>query len=111
MTLVRRRGRPAHKGQASKALTSPSLSNGDQKDPLESNEPGPSEAPEAPIGPLEAPLPTPPAPDVARYMRKDMNYLLQTFLQASKSGSGDKLQAKTPDVYRNKSHMECYNFC
>ncbi len=29
----------------------------------------------------------------------------------SKSGSEDKLKAKTPDVYYNRSHMECYNFC
>ncbi len=40
-----------------------------------------------------------------------MDHLLQTFFQASKGGSGDKLKAKTPDVYRGMSHMECYNFC
>ncbi len=40
-----------------------------------------------------------------------MDHLLQTFIQASKSGSGDKLKAKTPDVYRSRSYMECYNFC
>ncbi len=40
-----------------------------------------------------------------------MDHLLQTFLQASKGGSGDKLKAKTPDVYYSRSHMECYNFC
>ncbi len=40
-----------------------------------------------------------------------MDHLLQTFLQASKSGSGDKLKAKTPDIYRGSSHMEYYNFC
>ncbi len=40
-----------------------------------------------------------------------MDYLLQTFLQASKGGSGDKLKITTPDVYHGRSHMECYNFC
>ncbi len=40
-----------------------------------------------------------------------MDHLLQTFLQVSKGGSGDKLKAKTPDVYCARSHMECYNFC
>ncbi len=40
-----------------------------------------------------------------------MDHLLQTFLQASKGRSGDKLKAKTPDVYYGRSHMECYNFC
>ncbi len=33
------------------------------------------------------------------------------FLQASKGRSGDKLKAKTPDVYHGRSHMEYYNFC
>ena len=23
----------------------------------------------------------------------------------------DKLKARSPDVYRGKSHMDCYNFC
>ena len=40
-----------------------------------------------------------------------MDHLLQTFLQASKGRSRDKLKTKTPDVYRDKSHIECYNFC
>ncbi len=39
-----------------------------------------------------------------------MDHLLQTFLQALKGGSGDKLKAKTPDVYYGRSYMECYNF-
>ncbi len=107
MTSVRRRGQPARRGQVSKAPSS----NGDHEDPLGSNEPGSSEAPEAPIGPPKAPLPAPLAPDIARYMQKDMDHLLQIFLQVSKGGSGDKLKAKTPDVYRSRSHMECYNFC
>ncbi len=32
------------------------------------------------------------------------------FFQASKGGSGDKLKAKTPDVYCGRSYMECYSF-
>ncbi len=107
MTSVRGRGRPTRRGQASEAP----LSNGDHEDPLGSNEPGPSEAPEAPIGPPDTPLPTFRTPDVARYIQKDMDHLLQTFLQASKGGSGDKVKAKTPDVYCGRSHIECYNFC
>ncbi len=63
------------------------------------------------MGPLEVPLPALPAPDVVRYTKKDMDHLFQTFLQASKGGSGDKLKAKTSDVYRGRSHMGYYNFC
>ncbi len=33
------------------------------------------------------------------------------FFHASKGGSGDKFKARTPDVYRGRLHMECYNFC
>ncbi len=107
MTSVRGRGRPARRDEASEAPSS----KGDYEDPLGSNEPGLSEAPEAPIGPPKAPFPAPPALDVARYTQKNMDHLLNTFLQASKGESGDKLKAKTPDIYRGRSHMEYYNFC
>ena len=40
-----------------------------------------------------------------------MDHLFQTFFQASKGGSENKLKAKTPDVYRDRFHMEYYNFC
>ncbi len=111
MTSIKRRGRPAWRGQVSEALTNWS-NNGDQKDPLGSNKSGPSKTPiepEAPAEPSQAPPPT--APDVAQYTQKNMDDLLQTFFQASKGRSRDKLKAKTPDVYRGRSHMECYNFC
>ncbi len=60
MTSVRGRGQPAQRSQASKVPTSFSSSNksanGDHKDPLRSNEPGPFEASaEASGGPLQAP--------------------------------------------------------
>ncbi len=110
MTSVRGRGHPARRGQASKAPID-RFNNGDHEDPLGSDELGPSKAPEIPIGPPKTPLPTPSALDVARYTQKDMDHLLQTFIQASKGGSGDKLKAKTSDVYRARSPMEYYNFC
>ncbi len=111
MTSVRGRGRPAQRGQASEASTDWS-NNRDYKNPLGSNKPGSSKAligPEALIGPSEASPPA--APNVAWYMQKDMNHLLQTFFQALKGGFRDKLKAKTPDVYRGRFHMEYYNFC
>ena len=40
-----------------------------------------------------------------------MDHLLQIFFQASKDGYEDKLKVKTPDIYHNKSQIECYNFC
>ncbi len=122
MTSVRGRSRPVRRGQASKAPTGPLSSNRDHEDPLGSNEPGPSEAPtgseasagppEAPPGPLQAPLlPVPQDPGANRYSQQDLDKIIQTFLQNSKGRSGDKLKAKTLDVYRGRSHMECYNFC
>ncbi len=111
MTLVRGRGWLAWRGQASKALTNQS-NDGDYEDPLGSNKSGHAEAPigpEAPTGPPQAPPPA--APNVAQYMQKNMDHLLQMFFQGSKSGSRDKLKVKTPDVYRGRSHMGCYNFC
>ncbi len=122
MTSVRGRGRPIRRGQAFKAPTGLPSSNGDHEDPLGSNKSGSSEAPtgfEAPMGPPEAPprppqappLPVPQDPGANRYSQQDLDRIIQTFFQNSKSGSGDKLKAKTPDVYRGRSHIECYNFC
>ncbi len=125
MTSVRGRGRPARRGQASKAATDPSSSNRDHKNPLESNKLGPSEAPtgsEAPAGPEipvgpEAPLGPPQASPLLQdsgtncYSQQDLDRIIQTFFQASKGESGDKIKAKTLDVYRSRSHIECYNFC
>ncbi len=125
MTSVRGRGQPVYRGQASEVLTGPFSSNGDHEDPLGSNKPGPSEAPagsEAPEAPARLPeaLPGPPQapplpvlqdPGANRYSQQDLERIIQTFLQNSKGGFRDKLKAKTPDVYRGRSHMECYNFC
>ncbi len=116
MTSVRGRDQPIRRGQASEALTSPPSSNGDHEDPLGSNELGLSEAPadsKAPMGPPEAPpgppqappLPVPQDPGANCYSQQDLDRIIQTFLQNLKGGSGDKLKAKTPDVYRGRSHM------
>ncbi len=122
MNSVRGRGQPTQRGQASKASTGSPSSNGDHEDPLGLNKPGPSEAPagsEALAGPLEAsprppqapPLPVPQDPGANRYSQQDLDRIIQTFLHTSKGGSGDKLKAKTPCIYRGRSHIECYNFC
>ncbi len=127
MTLVKGQGQLAQRGQASKAPTSPLSSNGDHEDPLGSNEPEFSEAPagskapaglktparsEAPPEPPQAPL-FPVSQDLSanRYSEQDLDRIIQMFLHVSKGGSGDKLKVITPDVYRGRSHIECYNFC
>ena len=63
------------------------------------------------MGLLQTILPVLPTPDVAQYMQKDMDHLFQTFFQALKGRFEDKFKAKTLDVYYNRSHIECYNFC
>ncbi len=45
------------------------------------------------------------------YSQQDLDRIIQTFLYISKKGSGDKVKAKTPDVYHGRFHMERYNFC
>ena len=107
MTLVRRQKRPAQKDQASKAPIDWS-NNKNYEDSLRSNKLKPSKAP---TGYLQALFLAFPTLDITWYMQKDIDHLLQTFLQASKSGSGDNLKAKILDVYCNRSHIECYNFC
>ncbi len=113
MTSIRWQGRFARRGQVSETLINRS-NNGNHKNSQGSNKPEPSEAltwPKAPIGLSKAPFPTFWTLDVARYTKKDMDYLFQTFFQASKDGFGDKFKAQTLDVYRGRSHMECYKFC
>ncbi len=127
MTSVRGQSRLTQRGQAYKAFTGPPLSNEDYENPLGSNKPGLSKAltdskapvgPETPAGPGTPPrppqapsLPIPQDPGANHYIQQDLDKIIQTFLHALKRGSGDKLKAKTLDVYRGKSHMECYNFC
>ncbi len=117
MTSVRGRGRTPSRGQASEAPTGPPSSNRDHEDLLGSDKPGPSEAPAGPPKALSGPpqalsLPNVPQdPGTNRYSQQDLDRIIQTFFQNSKGGSGNKLKAKTPDVYRGRSHMECYNFC
>ena len=62
-------------------------------------------------------LVNPPAvePPIAKYTKKDLQRILRTVLKARalpSDGTREKpLKARSPDVYRGKSHMECYNFC
>ena len=54
-------------------------------------------------------------PPVAKYTEEDLQRIFRTVLEARappSNGACEKpLKARSPDVYRGKSHMECYNFC
>ena len=54
-------------------------------------------------------------PPVAKYTEEDLQKILRTVLEARAplfDGPREKLlKARSPDVYRGMSHMECYNFC
>ncbi len=119
MTSIKGRVWPAWRGQASEAPSGPFSSNKDHEDSLGSNKPRSSKAPagsEAPAGPETLAGPeTPPEPPQAPllpifqdlganyYSQQDLNKILKTFFHTSKGGSGDKLKAKTPAVYRSWS--------
>ena len=108
MTLVKGQDCPTYRAQASEILTSLSLvkSKNDHKNPLELNKPGPPKASsesgssKVPLGPPQA---SPPHdPNANCYSQQNLDRIIQMFLQVSAkdgSGSGDKLKAKTPDIY------------
>ena len=62
-------------------------------------------------------LVNPPAvePPIAKYTEEDLQRIFRTVLEARappSDGACEKpLNARSPDVYYGKSHMECYNFC
>lgn len=74
-----------------------------------------------------APAPPPaPAPDVnptVRYTEADLQRIIRTVLDARPPAPAPQalvlpegprkrpLKARAPDLYRGKTHMECYNFC
>ena len=52
---------------------------------------------------------------VAKYTEKNLQKIFKTVLEAQalpSDGPFEKLlKARSPDVYHDKSHIECYNFC
>ena len=112
MTLVWERSCSTWNSWASKASTN-WFNDRDHKDPLELNKPRSFETFIKPKTLAESSQALPPSktPDVAWYIQKDMDHFYQTFFQASKSRSRNKLKAKTSDVYCSRSHIKCYNFC
>ena len=95
MTSIRGRGRPCREHAS--------------KGPSESSPPPESSHDEAPVN-----LPAD-EPPIAKYTEEDLQRILRTVLEARappSDGIREKpLKARSPDVYCDKSHMECYNFC
>ena len=62
----------------------------------------------------KAPVNLPAEPPVAKYTEEDLQRIFKTVLKAQfppSYGPREKpLKARLSDVYRDKSHMECYNF-
>ena len=55
-------------------------------------------------------------PSIPKYTEEDLQRILKTVLEArapttSEEPQDKPLKAQSPDVYRGKSHMKCYNFC
>lgn len=102
----------AYKRQASETptgLLSNGFNNRDHKNFLGSNKPRP---PKAPTRLPQTLTPTPKNLGTNCYRKYDLNKIIQTLLIA-RNGllSGDKLKARSVDVYYNMSQMECYSFC
>ena len=95
--------------------------------PLGSSPPPKSEVSEQPDGTLGPKSPA--ATSVPKYSKDDLQKILKAVLEARapvpvpapalafvlapvvSKVPREKLKARSPDVYRGKSHMDCYNFC
>ena len=63
----------------------------------------------------KGPVNPPAKPSIAKYTKENLQKIFKTVLEAQVSpfdGPREKLmKARSPNVYYNKSYMECYNFC
>ena len=100
MTSVRSRGRP-RKERISEAPSEPSLSAGSDY--------------EGAVSPIVDPGAGSVGPSMAKYTEEDLQRILKAVLEAQVPVYNEPrekpLKARSPDVYRGKSHIECYNFC
>ena len=124
MTSVRGRRRLCRE----RSSVAPSVAPPDSSPPPESGD----ELSDQPVGPSTK-LPVANAPAAAnsipKYSEDDLQRILRTVLEARvpvpapvpapapapapivAEAPREKLKARSPDVYRGKSHMDCYNFC
>ena len=134
MTSVRGRGRPRRE----RSSATPSVAPPDSSPPPESGDEL-SDQPAGPLTkPLVANAPAA-ANSIPKYSEDDLQRILRTVLEAQvfvpapilapapvpapvsapapapapivAEAPRKKLKARSPDVYRGKSHMDCYNFC
>ena len=102
MISVRGRGRPRRECPS----VAPSVAPPDSSSPPESEN---SDQPEE----------SPADPSTPKYSENDLQRILKAVLEAQAPAPApavsetprEKLKARSPDVYRGKSHMDCYNFC
>ena len=89
--------------------------------PLDSSLPPKSEISKLPDGLLRPKFPA--ATSVPNYFQDDLQRILKAVLEARAPALAptlalvnfevpqEKVKAHSPDVYRRKSHIDCYNFC
>ena len=108
MILVQGRGCPRQE----RLSIAPSVVPPDSSPPPESKS---FEQPDGPLGPKSPAEAT----SVPKYSEDDLQRILKAVLEARAPVPApvvsevprEKLKARSPDVYRGKSHMDCYNFC
>ena len=112
MISVQGRGRPRRE----RPSVAPSVAPPDSSLPPESGDEL-SEQPDGPPGPKSRAAAT----SVPKYSKDDLQRIFKAVLEARAPAPAstpivsemprEKLKARSPDVYRGKSHMDCYNFC
>ena len=133
MTSVRGRGRPRRERPSVTPSVTPSVAPPDSSPPPESGD----ELSDQPAGPSTKPpvANAPAATSVLKYSEDDLQRILKAVLEARApvpapapvlapapapvlapapivaEAPREKLKARSPDLYRGKSHMDCYNFC
>ena len=120
MISVRGRGRPRRERPSVAPSVAPSIAPSvappDSSPPPESD----NNLSDQPAGPPGANLPVAVVPAAAlpipKYTEEDLQRILKTVLEARAPTTFEEprdkpLKARSPDVYRGNSHMECYNFC
>ena len=130
MTSVRGRGRPCRKRPSVASSIAPSVAPPDSSPPPESGDEL-SDQPARPLGPKPPVANAPSATSVLKYSEDDLQKIFKAVLEARApvpapvpvpapapalasivaEAPWEKLKARSPDLYREKSHMDCYNFC
>ena len=126
MTSVQGCGRPRHKRPFVAPSVAPSVALPNSSPPPELGDEL-SDQPARPSGPKPLVANTPAAISILKYSENDLQKILKAVLEARApvpapvpvpvptsivaKAPREKLKACSLDVYRGKSHIDCYNFC